>query len=64
MSSSKPRGTKLTVHLDLSQKNMKPRNPLAVAAKQRAAGAHQKSTAAKRQGQKRTLKKLLVEPEQ
>jgi hypothetical protein len=37
-----------------------PRNPVAVAAKQRAAGSHQKNESAARQTQKRLLDKLLV----
>ena len=38
----------------------KPRNPVAVAAKQRAAGAHQKTASTERQTQKRLLDKLLA----
>ncbi len=38
---------------------LKPRNPLAIAAKQRAAGPHQKSPSAQRQTQKILLDKKL-----
>lgn len=37
----------------------KPRNPVAVAAKQRLAGSHQKSASSERQEQKRLLDRLL-----
>lgn len=50
---------KLHFHVEPSQKGRKPRNPVAVPAKQRAAGSHQKSTSAKRQGQKQALRKIL-----
>jgi hypothetical protein len=43
---------------------VKPRNPVAIAAKQRAAGTHQKSTSAARQLQNRLLKKVLTDPEE
>jgi hypothetical protein len=54
---------KLVIRVEPSQRALKPRNPLAVAAKQRVAGSHQKSVSAQRQGQKRILKKILTEPE-
>lgn len=41
----------------------KPRNPVAVAAKQRAAGAHRKSVSALRQQQNILMKKKLTESE-
>jgi hypothetical protein len=50
---------KLTIRLEPSQKA--PRNPFAVAAKQRVAGAHQKSVSAQRQREKRLLQKKLKE---
>jgi len=53
---------KTSFRIEPSQKSMKPRNPVAVAAKQRAAGSHAKTTSAQRQMQKRSLKKILVEP--
>ncbi|HTH45160.1 MAG TPA: hypothetical protein VL528_08760 [Oxalicibacterium sp.] len=53
---------KMTIRLEPSQKA--PRNPLALAAKQRVAGPHQKSISAKRQLEKRLLqKKLQAKPE-
>ncbi|MEN3293752.1 MAG: hypothetical protein V7642_3005 [Burkholderiales bacterium] len=53
---------KLTIRVEPSQKALKPRNPIAVAAKQRVAGSHQKGVSATRQLQKRVLKKALSEP--
>jgi hypothetical protein len=53
---------KMTIRLEPSQKIAKPRNPVAVAAKQRAAGAHQPSKAAKRQAEHALVKKLLGDP--
>jgi hypothetical protein len=44
-----------------SQKSLKPRNPVAVAAKQRAAGPHKKAGSAVRQVQERSLKKILID---
>jgi hypothetical protein len=52
---------KLTIRLEPSQKALKPRNPCAVAAKQRVAGAHQKSVSAQRQLEKRIIQKKLKE---
>ena len=54
---------KLTIRLQPSQKALKPRNPFAVAAKQRVAGSHQKSISAQRQIQNRLLKIKLSEPD-
>lgn len=54
---------KLTIRLEPSHRALKPRNPVAVAAKQRAAGSHQKSISAQRQVQKRLLKIKLSEPD-
>jgi hypothetical protein len=53
---------KLVIRVEPSQKALKPRNPIAIAAKQRVAGSHQKSGSARRQVQKRVLKKILSEP--
>jgi hypothetical protein len=54
---------KLTIRIEPSQRALKPRNPIAVAAKQRVAGAHQKSASAKRQLHNRLLKKVLADPD-
>ena len=54
---------KLGFRIEPSQKASKPRNPVAVAAKLRAAGPHQKAASGKRQLQKRALKKILSEPD-
>ena len=53
---------KLTFRLDPNQ--IKPRNPVALAAKQSGAGSHQKSTASIRRTQKISLKKIPIEGEQ
>ncbi len=50
---------KLSFRIEPSQRALKPRNPVAVAAKQRAAGSHRKSNAANRQAKKRDLIRLL-----
>jgi hypothetical protein len=50
---------KLSFRIEPSQRALKPRNPVAVAAKQRAAGPHRKSNAANRQAKKRDLIRLL-----
>jgi hypothetical protein len=50
---------KLTIRIEPSQKALKPRNPLALAAKQRVAGPHTKSRSAQRQQEKRLLEKKL-----
>jgi len=55
---------KLTIRIEPSQKALKPRNPVALAAKQRVAGPHQKSLSAQRQVQKRSLKTKLSEPDE
>jgi hypothetical protein len=54
---------KLTIRVEPSQQFLKPRNPFSLAAKQRAAGAHEKSASAKRHLQERLLKKALSDPE-
>lgn len=48
---------KLSFRIEPSQ--AKPRNPVAVAAKQRAAGPHRKNASALRQSDKQALKKTL-----
>lgn len=48
---------KLTIRAEPSSRIVKPRNPVAVAAKQRAAGAHRKSASAERQAQNLQVKK-------
>lgn len=48
---------KMRVRLEPSQTIGKPRNPLAVLARQRVAGAHVKSKSAQRQAEKRALEK-------
>jgi hypothetical protein len=53
---------KLVIRVEPSQKALKPRNPIAIAAKQRVAGSHLKSGSSRRQVQKRVLKKILSEP--
>ncbi len=55
------RRQKLVIRLEPSQRA--PRNPYAVAAKQRAAGPHKASNSAQRQAQQRLLKAKLKEPE-
>ena len=50
---------KLSFRIEPSQRAVKPRNPVAVAAKQRAAGPHRKTNAANRQAKKRDLIRLL-----
>ncbi|CAL63078.1 Hypothetical protein HEAR2968 [Herminiimonas arsenicoxydans] len=55
---------KLTIRIEPSQQALKPRNYLALAAKQRVAGPHQKSISAQRQVQKRLLKIKLSEPDE
>jgi hypothetical protein len=55
---------KLIIRVEPSQRALKPRNPIAVAAKQRVAGSHKKSGSAKRQLHNRILKKILSEPDE
>lgn len=54
---------KLTIRVEPAQRYLKPRNPVSLAAKQRAAGAHEKSASGKRQLQERLLKKTLADSE-
>lgn len=55
---------KLTIRIEPTQQALKPRNHVALAAKQRVGGAHQKSISGQRQEQKRLLKTKLSEPEE
>lgn len=52
---------KMTIRVEPSQKALKPRNPIALAAKQRVAGAHRTTASAQRQLQQRLLKKVIGE---
>lgn len=54
---------KLTIRVEPSQRALKPRNPIALPARQRVAGTHEKTKSTQRQLQKRLLKKVLGEPE-
>ena len=55
---------KLHFRVEPAQKALLPRNPFALAAKQRKAGSHQKNAAAAlRQAQKLALKKVLPDAE-
>lgn len=51
---------KMTIRIEPSQKALKPRNPVALAAKQRLAGPHNASTSAQRQQEKRLIQKKLT----
>jgi hypothetical protein len=51
---------KMRIRVEPSQAYAKPRNPVAVAAKQRSAGSHEKSVSAQRQELKRALEKKLT----
>ncbi len=48
---------KMQIKIEPSQRSGKPRNPVAVAAKLRAAGPHTKGATAQRQSEKRALAK-------
>ncbi len=52
---------KLSFRVEPSQRPLKPRNPVAVPAKQRAAGPHRKTRSANRQAKKRELIRLLLQ---
>ncbi len=52
---------KLSFRVEPSQRPLKPRNPVAVPAKQRAAGSHRKSKSANRQAKKRDLIRQLLQ---
>lgn len=55
---------KMRLKVEPSQQFGKPRNPVAVAAKLRAAGPHAKPTGAQRQAAKMALKKAKLEAEE
>jgi hypothetical protein len=50
---------KLVIRVEPSQRALKPRNPIALPAKQCVAGPHKKTVSAQRQLQERLLKKIL-----
>lgn len=50
---------KMTIRVEPSQKALKPRNPIALAAKQRVAGSHRKGNTTARQLHERLMKKAL-----
>ncbi|MFD2365274.1 hypothetical protein [Pseudoduganella sp. GCM10020061] len=54
---------KMRLKVEPSQAYGKPRNPVAVAAKQRSAGSHERSKSAERQLLKRLLAKAPLKPE-
>lgn len=54
---------KLNFRIEPSQTSLKPRNPVAVAARLRAAGPHQKTVSAQRQAHKRLIARKLLESE-
>lgn len=61
---NKSLGTRQKLIFRLDPAQSKPRNPVALAAKQSGAGSHQKSQSSIRQTQKITLKKIPIEAEQ
>jgi hypothetical protein len=50
---------KLAIRVEPSQRALKPRNPVALPAKQRVAGPHGKTASGQRRLQERLLKKVL-----
>jgi hypothetical protein len=54
---------KMRLRIEPSQQFGKPRNPVAAAAKQRAAGAHAKGPSSERQAARQALKKAKLEPD-
>jgi hypothetical protein len=54
---------KMVIRVEPSQRALKPRNPIALAAKQRVAGSHRDTESAGRLLQKRLLKKIVGEPD-
>jgi hypothetical protein len=54
---------KLVIRVEPSQRALKPRNPVALPAKQRVAGPHGKTASGQRQLQERLLKKVLKDTE-
>lgn len=61
---NKSLGTRQKLIFRLDPAQTKPRNPVALAAKQTGAGSHQKSISSIRQTQKINLKKIPIEGEQ
>ncbi len=59
---NKTLGTRQKLSFRIEPSQAKPRNPVAIAAKQRAAGPHKKSVSALRQAQKLAVKKGETEP--
>ena len=55
---------KMRIHVEPSQQFGKPRNPVAVAAKQRATGPHAKGPASERRAAKRALGKAKLTPDE
>ena len=55
---------KLTIRVEPSQRALKPRNPIALPAKQRVAGSHRKGNSTERQLHERLLKKVLGSSEE
>ena len=54
---------KMRIKVEPTQAYTKPRNPVAVAAKQRSAGSHERSKSAERQLLKRKLEKTPLKPD-
>lgn len=54
---------KLRIRLEPSQQAGPPRNPIAVAARQRVAGSHAKGVSSQRQAAKRALAKTKLKPD-
>jgi hypothetical protein len=54
---------KLMLRTEPGRAALKPRNPFAVAARERGAGTHRKDASAQRQVLQKMLKKVLNEPE-
>ena len=61
---NKALATRQRLQFRVEPSQSKPRNPVALAARQRAAGAHRASTSALRQQQKISLKKTLGKDDQ
>jgi len=55
---------KMIIRVEPAQRALKPRNPIALAAKQRVAGSHRKGSSTERQLHERLLKKALGGPEE
>lgn len=55
---------KMVIRVEPAQRPLKPRNPIALAAKQRVAGSHRKGNSAERQLHERLLKKVIGSSEE